>query len=150
MTQLKLTIAVVFLVCSGCTPKGPSAVEITFSEFKTMGRCFASLSFEECEAVLTLPDRLAIASRNGCISMTEETRDRFQSDSWEQPYRFTHTIHEDRIVIQILSLGNNGKFDNGVGDDLVCDVTLPKNGNGTYVLTYDGRRTPGGAHQELP
>jgi hypothetical protein len=62
-----------------------------------------------------------------------------KTDFWARPYDFSRKVEEDRIVLRITSAGKNGKLEDGGGDDIVCEVIIPKTGRGTYKITAEGR-----------
>ncbi len=130
-------IAIVVLVGPGCRNYTNNASHWTSIDLMKMGGSFRRFSFDECQRAQALSDMLKTAMERKII--TEVVREQMERDAFGRPYVFQRTVADDRIVIRIISVGQNGVFEDGNGDDLVCELTVPKDGNATYKVTYDGR-----------
>jgi hypothetical protein len=52
----------------------------------------------------------------------------FKHDYWGNPYRWETRRENGEIVIRIGSNGRNGIWENGEGDDLYLEISIPTNG----------------------
>jgi len=66
------------------------------------------------------------------ISKTD--RDRMARDAWDRDFIWRETKVGTNVVIRILSVGPNGVFEDGRGDDLCVEITFPPDDRPAIVL----------------
>ena len=132
---LWLSLMVVSVV--GCRSNDCSVAYTLSLDLTTMGRCFRRFSYEECVEAPTLAAMLKVASSKGQIH--DVSCERMAKDWTGKPYAFHRTVDTEAVVIEIISVGHNGLFEAGNGDDIVLHVYVPRGGKASVDMKRDGR-----------
>jgi hypothetical protein len=138
-SKLSSLLVIVTVGLTGCGTVGNDTVnELAWGEMLRLCRPICQLTYEDCKQVQSLKDALDLSEKKGFV--TSETRKKLrEADPWWNPYIFERKVADDQIIFRLISQGENGVFENGRGDDITCEITIPKRGNGTLTLIHKNK-----------
>jgi hypothetical protein len=123
-------IALAAATTYGCAMDRRPAYSKTLNQLKVLGDSGSRL-IEKGEDIFeynSLNSFLAAAAKNGYVAESDVRGKYFEQDGWENPLMYEMMKNGDKIL-RISSLGENGIWENGEGDDLFVEIRLLENGN---------------------
>jgi hypothetical protein len=118
-------LAAIFTL-GGCLQSEPSTADVNEADLVLLGKTMVKLSWADCKDAHTGRDFFDIAYRKRLLAEIVD------EDRWSSVYHLGLEKHDDRLVLTIISNGQNRRFENGNGDDMSCKVVIAKSGANTY------------------
>lgn len=127
---LRISVAIIAFaslsVAAGCVATHDSVADMTYTDLAILGEVVTKFSWDECNNVGSMQHLYDIAKRKGLMEPG------LASDGWGNPYNLRIQKTDAEIVFLVTSGGPNGRYENGRGDHMSCEIRIAKSGENSY------------------